>query len=274
MCQPGRPASAPRARPGRLARLRRLPQHEVLRVLLVGRDLDAGAGDHLVERAMRQPAIVRHRRDVEQHMALGHVSMAARDQPLDHRLHRIDMLGGARLHRRRQAAERIDVRLEVLVGLFRHRLDRHATLGRARVDLVVDVGDVAHVSDVLGAVDVPQQPEQHVEHDDRAGIADMGEVIDRRPAHIHAHARGIERNEGPLLPGQRIVKLELHDPRHPSAPLAGRLDDLDRRKDGRSQRFALANNLPANAASLVKAVHGRHNAQNLWMPSSPAAQRF
>jgi hypothetical protein len=32
------------------------------------------------------------------------------------------------------------------------------------------------------------------------------------------------------------------------------------RKDGRSQRCALANNLAANAGSLVKAVHRRHNA--------------
>jgi hypothetical protein len=32
-----------------------------------------------------------------------------------------------------------------------------------------------------------------------------------------------------------------------------------RRKDGRSQRGALANNLAANAADMVKAVHGGHN---------------
>src|SRR5512147_495972 len=41
---------AGRRRPRRLAWLRRLPQNEVHRVALVGRDLDAGAGDHLVKR--------------------------------------------------------------------------------------------------------------------------------------------------------------------------------------------------------------------------------
>jgi hypothetical protein len=38
--------------------------------------------------------------------------------------------------------------------------------------------------------------------------------------------------------------------------LAGRPKLLDRRKDGRRQRCPLANNLAANAADLVKAVHG------------------
>ena len=42
-----------------------------------------------------------------------------------------------------------------------------------------------------------------------------------------------------------------------SAPLAGRPAISTTRKDGRSQRGALANNLRANAADRVKAVHGR-----------------
>ncbi|MND29459.1 hypothetical protein D3C80_199680 [compost metagenome] len=74
-----------------------------------------------------------------------------------------------------------------------------------RVDLVVDVGDVAGVGDVGIAVDVAEQPEQHVEHDDRAGIADMGEVIDRRAADIHAHVVGIDRLERRFLADQGIV---------------------------------------------------------------------
>ncbi|HET9534441.1 MAG TPA: hypothetical protein VFP43_03730, partial [Mesorhizobium sp.] len=39
-------------------------------------------------------------------------------------------------------------------------------------------------------------------------------------------------------------------------PLAGRRAISKLRKDGRSQRGALANNLRANAADMVKAVHG------------------
>src|SRR6185437_8157379 len=103
----------------------------------------------------------------------------------------------------------------------------------------------------------------------RPCIADMGEVVDRRPAHIHAHARGIDRRKRPLLPCQRIVEPELHRSsscasvadyarRRGRAVLvpAGPGVALSRwRKDGRSQRGALANNLAANAADMVKAVH-------------------
>ena len=43
-------------------------------------------------------------------------------------------------------------------------------------------------------------------------IADMGEIVDRRAADIHAHGLGIDRLEYFLLPGPRIVKLECHKP--------------------------------------------------------------
>ena len=91
------------ARPSRLVRLGGLPQHEVHRVALVGRDVDAGAGQHLVERAPRQRAVTRdagkrvHRARRKQHMILGDIGDAARRQPLDQGDHLGDMSGRARL---------------------------------------------------------------------------------------------------------------------------------------------------------------------------------
>ena len=134
-------------------------------------------------------------------MVFRDIGVTGRDEPLDQRPHLRDVLGRARLDRRTQAAERIDVLVELLLGLLGDDADRlverqvRIFLRRARVDLVVDVGDVAHIGDVLGAVEMPQQPEQHIEHDRRPRVADMREVVDRRPADIHAHARGIERRE-------------------------------------------------------------------------------
>ena len=55
-----------------------------------------------------------------------------------------------------------------------------------------------------------QQPEQQVEHDHRARIADMGEVIDRRPADIHADILRIERNEVFLGLGQGVEQAQSH----------------------------------------------------------------
>ena len=202
--------------PGRLAGLRRLPQDEIHRVLLVGRDVDAGTGLHLVEGTAGELAVFGHRGHVEQDVVLGHIGMAARDQLLDQRLHLADMLGRARLHRGAQAAERVDVLVILALGqrgdLADRRVERQVGIvpGGARVDLVVDVGDVADVFDVVGAVDVAQEPEQHVEDDRRSGVADMGEIVDRRPAHIHAHICRVERTEFRLRPRQRVVKPQTH----------------------------------------------------------------
>ncbi len=121
-------------------------------------------------------------------------------------------LGRARLERRRQAAKRIDIGMKLIGGLFRDLADRLVQRQPRKiprgtiVDLVVDVGDVANVGDVIGAVEMPQQPEQHVEHDHRPRVADVREIVNRRSAHIHADIVGIERHEGALFAGQRIVK--------------------------------------------------------------------
>jgi hypothetical protein len=55
----------------------------------------------------------------------------------------------------------------------------------------------------------------------------------------------------------------------PGGPAGRRLAISTLRKDGRSQRCALANNLAANAADMVKAVHGgtmicRVHAVKVW----------
>ncbi len=155
-----------------------------------------------------------HRRRREQHVILGDIGDAAGDQPLDHRPHRVDILGGARLVGRGQAAERGDVLVKLPLGRFRHPGDRLVeresgkVAGGARVDLVVDVGDVARVDHMVRAISVAQEPEQNVEHDHRPGVADMGEVVDGGPADIEAHRLRIDRGEFLLAAGERIVETQ------------------------------------------------------------------
>ena len=184
---PARTAATPGAVPARLVVLRRLPQHEIHLALLVGRDFDAGAGDHVVERAARQLAVIGHGGHVEQHMAVGRIGVAVGDQLFDDRDHLGDMFGGARLHVGRQAAQRRDVLLKDAIGLFGQLADGDAALGGAGVDLVVHVGDVADIFDMFRAVFFAQKAIQHVEDDQRPRIADMGEVIDGRAADIEPH---------------------------------------------------------------------------------------
>jgi hypothetical protein len=57
-------------------------------------------------------------------------------------------------------------------------------------DLVVDVGDVAGIDEAVLAVDVAEQAREHVEHHRRAGIADMGAIVDGGAADIHRHPLG------------------------------------------------------------------------------------
>ena len=149
-------------------------------------------------------------------MVLGDIGDAAGDEPLDHRAHPLDMLSRARLEGRRQGAQRRNVFAELALGRFRHLGDRvvewqvrPVALG-AGVDLVVDVGDVADVDYMLGPVDMAKQAEQHVEHDDRPGVADMGVVVDGRAADIETHRARVDRREILLPAGQRVVEAQGH----------------------------------------------------------------
>ncbi len=80
--------------------------------------------------------------------------MALGDQLLDDLDHLRDVVGGARLDGRLEAAERLGVVEELRLGLFRDGADRLVqrqagmVAQRPRVDLVVDVGDVAGIGDV------------------------------------------------------------------------------------------------------------------------------
>src|SRR6202034_3975780 len=73
----------------------------------------------------------------------------------------------------------------------------------------VDVGDVSRVDDMVGAVEMAQQPEQDVEHDDGPGVADMGEVIDRGPADVETHRPWVDRREILLAAGKGVVETQL-----------------------------------------------------------------
>ena len=57
-------------------------------------------------------------------MILGDIGDAVLDQPLDHVAHLVDMFGGARLEGRLEAAQRLHVTLELLVGRFGDLADR------------------------------------------------------------------------------------------------------------------------------------------------------
>ena len=84
---PAGSAPTPRRIPANHTLAARLPQHEVRRVALVGRDLDTRARNHRIAVAPAEHAIVGVARDGEEHVTLRLIGMAVIDQPLDHRDH-------------------------------------------------------------------------------------------------------------------------------------------------------------------------------------------
>ncbi len=210
---PAGPPPPPRRVPANDALGARLPQHEVGGIALVRRDLDPCAGDHRVAVAAAERPIIGVARHRKQHVALGFISVAGRDQRRDHRHHRRDFGGGVRRDGRRRNAQRTHVlevkSLEPLGDL--RRLDPFR-LGRGD-DLVVDVGDVAGISQAVGPEAMADQPRERVEHHRRPGIADMRPAVNRRPAHIHGDVLRVGGDEVALLARHRVI-----EPDHPSAP--------------------------------------------------------
>ena len=77
-------------------------------------------------------------------------------------------------------------------------------------DLVVHVGEVLHERHLVAAV--LQIAAQHVEHDDRARVADVDVVIHRRAAGVHTHFARLDRHELFLLHGHGVVQFHIQAP--------------------------------------------------------------
>ena len=97
------------------------------------------------------------------------------------------------------------------IGVFMHGgnktcgqfADGFAVFSGTGDDFVVDIGDVAHISERIALRTQPTG--NHVEHHHHAGVAEVAIIVHRHAAHIHAHVFGVERNEGFFLAGEGVV---------------------------------------------------------------------
>ena len=142
---PAGPAKSPGAVPARIIPERRFPQHKIGRVFLVGGNLHAGAGNHLVAVPVGEAAIVIPGRHIEQHMTVFLIGMTIGDQGRDDVDHLRDMFGRPRLDSRRQAAKVCGILAELGGGTFGQVADTFAVVAGAGVDLVFNVGDVPDI---------------------------------------------------------------------------------------------------------------------------------
>ena len=207
---PAGAAHAVGAFPGRLAGLGGLPDSEVggvfLQVILHLAAQLAVAALQIVQLEVAELAVLRVALDAEVDVAvLGHIGVARVDQVLDDVQNLLDVLGGAGLDGGLFAVQTGGI-LEVLglkaLGDFLHG----GALFLALLDeLIVDVGDVGHIEDLVAAVF--QIAAQGVEHDQRAGVADVDIVVNGRAADVDAVLAGHLRHELFLLAGQGVENL-------------------------------------------------------------------
>ena len=209
---PARAAEAVRARPlgvVGLALLGRLPHHEVERILLAVEDGDALAGAQLVDRLARELAVAGELANGEVDVAVrAPVAEALLLERRDHLQHLRHVLRRARLVRRPLEAERVGVLLQRLDVLLGEGADRDAALERAPDDLVVDVGDVAHVGDAIA--DRLQPALGDVERQHEARVPHVAEVVDRDAADVEARVARLDRSEALGRAGQRVVDAKCH----------------------------------------------------------------
>lgn len=198
---------APGAVPGRLAGLGHLPQHEVERVALGFDHVDPGAGLQLLQILAGELAVVGEGFDDEHDVAVvRHVGVLFLQQGFDQGDDFTNVLGGAGFDVRAQHAEGVEVLVHVADQTFGEIVAGDLGLGGALDDLVIHVGDVAHIGEIVTGV--TQVAGHHVEGDEGAAVADMTVIVDSDATHIHAHLARVDRFEFFFLTSECVVYLQ------------------------------------------------------------------
>ncbi len=158
---------------------------------------------------MRQLPVAGEFAHVEIHAAVvALVGDALSHEPRDERYHLRDVVGGRGIHLCRLDIQSLEVGEEgVLVGL-RICGQLHAGGVRAAYRLVIDVREVHDLAD-LPAVEL-DRPAQNILEYVGAEVADVGVVVNGRPARVHADFTAVQRRELLFAPRQRIHHFHAH----------------------------------------------------------------
>ena len=197
---------APRAFPVRFPGLGRFPDGEVERIALLFAGSDARAGKHVVDVPVRKLAVLRECADAEVHVAgRRRVGRALIDERLADVDDVLDVfrrpgfdVGAFDAERVHVFVEGVDVRFGDFLPVLMFRIG-------AADDLVVHVSEVAHEGDVepLAA----QEADENIEHESRARMTDVAEIVDGDAADVHVNFAGTDGNELFLASGRCIENL-------------------------------------------------------------------
>ncbi|VGO98743.1 hypothetical protein SB00610_00516 [Klebsiella quasipneumoniae subsp. similipneumoniae] len=189
---PSRTACAPRRRPAWLALFRHLPQDEVHRITLDVNHVDARPRLQLIEILTRQQTVVRVCRHIEHYVAvIRHIGMAFGDQLLGNLDDLRNMMRRARLAVGTQNIQSV----KILVHFGDHPIDQRdkafAVFISALNDFVVDIGDIAHVLQLIA--EKTQITRHNVKRDEGTPMADVTEIVNGNTTHVHADFPGMDR---------------------------------------------------------------------------------
>jgi hypothetical protein len=183
---------------------RTLPQHEVERIVLALDDIHALACAQVLQRFSGQFAVAIKFAYRKIHIAVRcPIGQPVSFQLCDHIEHFRHELRGARLMVGALHAQRIGILVHRGDKARGERMNGFPIFRRALDDLVVDVGDVAHVGRVIAGSLEPAV--HHVEHHHHARMAKVAIVVHGHAAHIHAHLVRLDGNEFLLVAGESVV---------------------------------------------------------------------
>ena len=202
---PARAALAPRGIPARLARLRGLPERKIHGFLFHFANVDARTRLQLLQRLVGKLAVLREFRGAKIHVALRFIGIALFDQSGDDGDDLIDILRRLRVNGRLADIHPLGVHPELLDIFLRHLGEGEALLIGAADDLIVDIRKILHKAHVVAAVF--KIAAQHIEHAQRAGVADVDIVINGGAAGIDFDLTRCDRFQFFLLPGQCVINL-------------------------------------------------------------------
>ena len=198
--------------PGRLARLGRLPQHEVPGIVLgVAVRVHARARLHALVVEVRQLAVIGERRDLEVDRAVAAIGVPFLLEGGNEISHRpeVHFVGRARRlldvfepERPRVLAKERDE----LVGIG---AKVHTGVLGAGNRPVVHVGEVHHLADGV-AEEISKRSPQHVDADERPEVADVSAGVHRQPARVHPDRVSRTGRKGLLGPGECVVEAHAH----------------------------------------------------------------
>ena len=160
------------------------------------------AAPQFIDVTAGQLAVVGEAADNEIHVSPGLICMTALDESLDHLNHLGYVLGCPRLDIRRRDIEFIVCPPEGSVGHLHDLVGADSQLVRCVDDLVIDIGDVAHVGDLISK---PLEiAAYHVEHNGVTTVPNVWVGLDCRTTDVHRDLARVARFEVLKSPSEGV----------------------------------------------------------------------